>query len=96
MISLFLGIAMTAIAAAGGITGHVKDSKGKAKSGVTVLIKVGTQKTSVVTDKSGNYVIDVPASQYGSRGKVYVNGTFVVNCLIPSSGAYSRVNITYK
>lgn len=87
---------MSAVAFAGGITGHVKDSKGRPKSGVTVTAKVGSQKTSVVTDKNGNYTIDVPVTQYGSRAKVYANGTYVVNCLIPSAGSYSKVNVTYK
>jgi len=96
LISTIVGLALTAIAAAGGITGKVQDSRGNGKSGVTVTVKIGKQSTSVKTAKDGTYTVVVPSSSYGSRGKVYAGGRYVANCLIPVDGSYSRVNVTYK
>ncbi len=96
IISTIVGLALTAIAAAGGITGKVQDSRGNGKSGVTVTVKIGNQSTSVTTAKDGTYTVVVPSSSYGSRTKVYASGRYITTCLIPVDGSYSRVNVTYK
>lgn len=96
IISTLIGLAMTAVAAAGGITGKVQDSRGNGKSGVTVTVKTGNQSTSVKTSKNGTYTIVVPAAAYGTRAKVYAGGKYITTCLIPVDGSYSRVNVTYK
>ena len=96
IISLLVGLALTAIAAAGGITGKVQDSRGNGKSGITVTVKTGGQSNSVKTAEDGTYTVVLPATANGTRTKVYVDGRYVTTCLIPVDGSFSRVNVTFK
>ncbi len=93
---VFFVLAFSAFSYAGGITGVVSDSKGKAKAGVTISVKVGGQQITVKTDANGVYVVTVPNSSYGSSAKVHANGSYITSCTIPRNGAYARVNVNYK
>ncbi|NJM37264.1 MAG: hypothetical protein HC845_04990 [Akkermansiaceae bacterium] len=96
LISTIASLAFAGIAAAGGIAGRVQDAKGRGRSGVTVTLKVDGQTISVTSEKDGSFVVNTPPTSYGLRGKVYVGGNLVTNCLIPTNGSYSRVTVTYK
>jgi outer membrane lipoprotein SlyB len=96
LISTIASLALAGIAAAGGIAGRVQDAKGRGRSGVTVTVKVDGQTISVTSAKDGSFVVDVPSTSYGLRGNVYVGGSLVTKCLVPTDGSYSRVTVTYK
>jgi hypothetical protein len=95
-ISTIASLALAGLAAAGGIAGRVQDSNGRARSGITVTVKVDGQSVSVTSAKDGSFVVELPATTYGLRGKVYVGGGFVTKCLVPTDGSYSRVTVTYE
>ena len=80
---------------AGGINGHVRDGKGRAKEGVRVTVKYGNQTNYSHTNKYGYYQIDVPEKYVGVRGKVYASGTYVARCTVPKKG-YNSVNVKIK
>ncbi len=96
LFSTLATLAFASIATAGGIAGRVQDAKGRGRSGVTVTVKVDGQTISVTSEKDGSFIVNTPATSYGLRGKIYVGGSLVTNCLIPANGSYSRVTVTYK
>jgi len=95
LVTFFLMVAATLTGLAGGISGKVT-SNGRAKSGTTITVDVGGQKTTVKSGKDGTFLVTVPASAYGSKAKVYANGTYITKCTIPSSGNYAIVNVKFK
>ncbi len=80
---------------AGGISGHISDSKNRGKSNVRVTVKYGNQTNYTHTNSNGNYVLEIPAAYAGVQGKVYVSGTYVTRCTIPAKG-YNNVNAKIK
>lgn len=96
LISTLFSLAIAGLAAAGGIAGRIQDSNGRAKSGVTVTVKIDGQSVSVTSEKDGSFLVELPSTSYGLRGKVYVGRTFATSCLVPADGSYSRVTVTYE
>ncbi|MFK7909504.1 MAG: hypothetical protein AB8F34_02770 [Akkermansiaceae bacterium] len=80
---------------AAGITGRVSDSKNRSKAKVKVTIKYGSQTQYTYTDSNGRYVLEIPTTYAGVRGKIYASGTYVTRCTIPKKD-YNVVNVRLK